>query len=267
MNISKVFLASVILTVWIAVGGASIAWTQQTNPIYSMNTYGFKKITVPSNSYHMTAIPYHARPADVNSAIGPQLTGSDDPGAADKIIIWDMETQAYRSLYLLNDVDGTNYDYKWIDTSQDPPGIATNELATGEGFWIRSQQPHDQKVVLVGEIVTDPVYTNRIIPGLQMIAYPYSTAIELNKTTLAHGAQAGMGLEDADNIMMWNAVTRKFSYLYLLGDVGDTNYNFKWIDMSLDPDDVATIQLQPGEGFWYRHRGTNSYDWVETKPY
>ncbi|MFH0878166.1 MAG: hypothetical protein V2A34_00495 [Lentisphaerota bacterium] len=256
-----------ILCMAAAVLGAAYALAQETNPIYSMNTYGFKRVNILSNSYHLVSVPFNTRPSDVNGAIGPQLTGSDDPGAADKIITWDSGSQSYRTMYLLNDVDGTNYDYKWIDTSQDPPGVATTALASGQGFWIRSQQNANQTIVLVGEVVTTPSYTNTIVPGLQMLAYPFSTTIELNKTTLSHGATSGSGLEDADSIMMYDPATRQFSYFYLLGNVGDTNYNYKWIDMSLDPDDVATSLLQPSQAFWYRHRGTNVFEWIEPIPY
>jgi hypothetical protein len=123
--------------------------------------------------------------------------------------------------------------------------VATTELVTGRGFWLRNQQPLDQRVVLVGEIVTSPTYTNVIVPGLQMIAYPYSASIPLNDTALAHGAKAGYGLEDSDNIMRWHPDSQS-SPISICWATSATQLQFQMDRHGGWLDDVATIELQPG---------------------
>ena len=112
----------------------------------------------------------------------------------------------------------------------------------------------------------DASVTTPVQSGYQIISYPYSTGIKINDTTLKNGAQSGMGMNSADNIITWDAGTRSYRYYYLLGDVGDPALNYKWIDMGMHPNDVATTRLSRGQAFWYHHRGSG-FNWVESKPY
>lgn len=263
-------------TISLLAAGASFFWacaswsTVQagTNVIYSQNTYGFRKVPVHSNNFTLVGFPYTAHPSDLNSAIGAQLTGGGHEMEADNILLWDPVHQRYHTFYRLGDVGDPHYNHQWIDTRMDPQDIATSTVPAGAGFWVRSRQASPQQMLLMGEVVATATATNRIVPGLQILSYPYSTSIALNQTTLSSGATPGMSIENADTIFTWEPETRRFNYYYLLTDVGDTNYNYKWIDTGHLPyADVATNILRPGQAFWYRHYGTNSFDWIEAKPY
>ena len=107
--------------------------------------------------------------------------------------------------------------------------------------------------------------TVSIVSGYQMVAYPFSSPVEINGASLTNGAVAGLGLEDSDNIIMWDPDTKAYTYYYLLASANPA-YNLKWIDTSMDPDDVATSRFSRGQAFWYLHRG-GGFNWVETRPY
>ncbi len=247
-------------------GLSTLPCRAQTGPVYSLNTIGYQKITAPSTNYRLSAVPFATPPATVDRVIGGQLTAGAGPETADNLLLFDTAAQRYRLLYLVNGTGDTNLDNHWIDTSVEPNGVATCTVPPNLGFWIRNRQVVDQTVIVVGDIVNDPTVTTPIVPGYQLLSYPYSTSIKINDTTLTNGAHAGLGMGSADNIITWDPGTRSYRYYYLLGDVGDTNLNYKWIDTGMHPNDVATSALKRGQAFWYNHRGSG-FNWVESRPY
>ncbi len=263
------------LNVWVRVITPILLLTglavQAADPVYSVNRFGYQKVRALAENYRLVGMPFTVNPATPNEIIGDQLTPGLNPATADTIIMWDPVGQRYRSVYyLFEDPEdpGNPYNYKWIDTGVDPNVVVTSEVPAGVGFWVRTRQPSDQSVTLIGEIATEGAFTNIIRPGMQILAYPYSTPIAINDMAfVACGAQAGSGPEDADTIFTWDPATRTYRYYYLLEDVGNMNYNFKWIDMGVEPNEVATNRIMPGQAFWYRHRGTAAFNWIEQKPY
>lgn len=250
--------AIMLAAAWIARG--------QTGEVYSLNVVGFQKLEVKdqTRAYSLTATPFDADDPNINSVISTQLTGSNNYNTADNIMKWDPTNQQYLKFFLLDDVGDTNYNYKWIDSKTDE--VATNtDLLPGEGFWIRSRRTYTQVVVVAGDVVSAGTFTNPILPGLNLLSYAFSAAVALNETAFTNGGVGGSSLDDSDNIYIWNQTNQQYEKYFLLGDVGDPSYNHKWIDAQTDK--IATnTYLEPGMGFWYRHRGTG-FAWIEPKPY
>jgi hypothetical protein len=62
--------------------------------------------------------------------------------SADRLSMWDPDQQQFKRFFLLEHTDPA-YHRKWIDTSVVPPVVATNDLATGEGFWYERNFTND----------------------------------------------------------------------------------------------------------------------------
>ena len=233
----------------------------QTGEVYSLNVVGFQKIT-SKPGLRISSTPFDSETSDVNSVVGPQMTGGTGFGDADQMILY-SPTAGYRMLYLRNQSGPTQIWDKWIDTSTGT--IASNDIVPGMSWWLKNIHTATQTVVLVGDVVDDETFTNVIVEGLQLVAYPYAeekSVQELNLTSNA-GAVAGTGIGDADNIYFYDP-DKGYVTLYLRNNTGPLQIQNKWIDTSIG--NVATNIVQPGQGFWYKHRGTG-FLWIETRPY
>ncbi|MFH0953344.1 MAG: hypothetical protein V1873_03340 [Verrucomicrobiota bacterium] len=240
------------------------AWAQ-TGEVYSLNVVGFQKVSVKdaSKPYTMSSTPFLATNANINQVIGPQLYGSNTFDNSDDILVWIATNQQYKKYYLLGNVGDTNYNNKWIDYTTGE--VATNaNITPGMGFWVRGRAAVTQTVVFAGDVVDAAAVTNPVITGYQILAYPYSTAIGINQMAFTNQGFGSNTYDNSDNLMLWIPTDQQYKKFYLLGNVGDTNYNNRWIDYTAGA--VATNVVPPGQAFWYRHRGS-PFNWVETKPY
>ena len=257
------FVCSKVL---LAIAALSVSPALRAQHLHSTNVAGYWKLEAKDQTkkYTLVATPFDTDDPNINSVISTQLTGGYGYSDSDNIMKWDPQSQQYLDYFLLTDVGDTNYNYKWIDNQTGE--VATNtDILPGEGFWIRSRQTYTQVVVVAGDVVDDDYFTNQVLPGFNLLSYAFSERILLNDTTFTNGGHGGFGFSDSDVIFIWNQTNQQYEEYFLLGDVGDTNYNHKWIDNSTG--EVATnTYLEPGMGFWYRHRGTG-FAWIEPKPY
>lgn len=241
--------------------GISVA-TAQTGAVYSLNVVGFQKVDTPDAALVLGSTPFDPNDPNMNEVLGDQLTGGTGYANSDNLLLWDSAAQTYKLFFLAGDVGVPAYNYKWIDTATSQ--VATNGILPGDGFWLRSRQASTQTVVMVGDVVNDPEVTNQVVQGLQLLSYPYSTSIAMNDTTFTNGAVGGTGYTDSDNILLWDVSSQEYRLFFLAGDVGVPAYNHKWIETATSQ--VATNLIQPGQSFWYRHRGAG-FNWVEARPY
>lgn len=244
---------------WLA-GAAAFA----DDPVYTANIYGVKKVEAASNSLTMAAMPFEANPSGIQQVIGDQMTAGSSYATGDRIMLWDAAAQKYKKFYLRSHANPT-YNRKWIDTSQTPNLLATNVIVPGAGFWIHNIQGSNQNVRLAGSVVTNDSLQITLAPGLQMIAYPYSSEVDVNDMGLTNGL-AGAGPDEADELIIWDAPGQKYIYCYLRAHA-DPLYNRKWIDISQEPNVVATNVLKPGDAFWYHRQDGSSFDWQVERPY
>lgn len=223
----------------------------QTGPVYSINAMGFNHIPVPAGALNLGSVPYDRASNSINDVIGPQLTPGPDLNSSDIAYFFDPVAQLYRICYLYT--DGTNT--YWVDNESQ--NSATNRVAPGVGLWFQSRQIAGQSVVALGEIPTDATMTNAVVPGLQLLAYPYPASVGLSQLTLSNGATRGFTLDSADTLYLWDATAQNFKIYYYFTDGSLVEYA---------TGDVATNALQPGQAFWFKHNGAG-FSWVESKPY
>lgn len=233
----------------------------QTGEVYSLNVVGFQKIVAPV-TYRLAAFPFSAISNSINDVIGPQLTPSNSYGSADNILLWVPRDQSYTNFYLRWAPSSPTYHLKWLTA----PGnqVATNAVETGMGFWIRSRRTYTQTVVFAGDVVDSDTVTTYILPGLTILAYPYSAGMSLNDMGLTNGCVSN-SYAQADNILLWNESLQSYTNFYLRWAPSSPTYHMKWL--SAPGNQVATNVIPPGTAFWYRSRKTNTFAWVAVKPY
>jgi hypothetical protein len=246
--------SSGVSLLFVAVACVSVALPSfsQTGETYTLNVLGFQKLAAPSNNYQMVSVPFEAVSNELNEVIGRQLTPGTGFDTSDDILIWDANNQSYTQFW--RRVSTGRWCY--FGTTRTASNILINP---GHGMWFYSRQATDQTVVVAGDVVDAAVMTNRIVPGFQMLAYPFSTPIRLVDTTLTNGLkEADYG--SADNVMIWDASSQSYSQYWLRAASG------RWTIFGGTRTATNAI-LKPGEAFWYNSKGTNVFEWVEARPY
>jgi len=95
---------------------------------------------------------------------------------------------------------------------------------------------------------------------------PLSTnaAYTLDELLGTNGLVASWDPALADVVYLWNGSSYISAFLNDDG-WGDPTIDWKWCSPG-DPPTVFTNAIEPGQGFWYRSRGTN-FVWTAEKPY
>lgn len=250
---------------FVAIVCASVAFSSFAQPDedYSLNVIGFQKVAVPAKpELQVASTPVQATNDNIDTVIGAQLIGSDQPDISDKILMFNPTNQAYETYFIGGGTGDTNFDGKWFTETFTP---ATDALIPpGRGFWIISNQAFTQTVVLAGDVVNMGAMTNHIYTGLQLISYPYSKPILINDTKFANGGYGNDSADNADNILLWDVTAQAYVRYFLGGLSGDPDFDGKWFTEYFVP--ATNVYLNPGHGFWYRHAG-GGFDWIEPKPY
>ena len=100
----------------------------------------------------------------------------------------------------------------------------------GEGFWLLNQDSTNQDVFLMGEVVLTASNTALLHPGLNLVGYPYSSAVRLDETALG-------GMTDRVEILTACAKT---------------------------PDERESAL---GKGYWVKSVSEECIVWTEVRPY
>jgi hypothetical protein len=261
---SRIFrVAGVVFSVYM---GAVLALA--SDEVYSPNVVGFQKLTGSTNRGLVTTV-FNVTNSDINKVIGEQLCASNPMSMAGQISFFIPTSQTYKTYYLAAGFtrgDLTNLNHKWADAEN---RIATNAVIPGVGFWM-SQPPgvSNQMVVVCGEVLNSQTYCTNILPGMQIISYPYAADVYLTQTTfLACGAYATNPMTLADQVSVWNPDSQKYKTYYLAAGFtrGElTNLNHRWADA--ENQIGSNVVLKCGEGFWYKHASTG-FVWCESRPY
>jgi hypothetical protein len=248
----------VLLTAIVCATVASTSFAQ-TGEVYSLNVVGFQKVSaLASGGLVLSSTPFDRDTANLDNVLGTNGIAGATLGAADNCLMYDKYTQSYLQYWLFSHTNPT-LNRHWRGTA----GLSTNVyLLPGQGFWYRNRASSDMTLVMAGDVVDVGAVTNLLVPGLQMLSYPFSTSIRMTDMTLTNGV-AGATLGGADNIMMYVATNQSFNQYWLFSHTNPT-LNRKWRSAA----GLATnVFVQPGQGFWYRSRLTTSNLWVEVKPY
>ncbi len=223
----------------------------QTGEVYSLNVVGFQKLTAVSQGLVLVSAPFERSPNTLDDVVGPQLTGGKSEGSADLIATWDSAAQMYRR-YWLKSSDG-----KWYAVGG---GAATNVyIEPSDAFWLQNRRTTNQTVIVSGDVVDSAAVTNVLVPGLNLVSYPFSAPVDLNSSALTNG-KAGKSEGVADLVAIWNAMQQQYVRYWLRSS------DKKWCTVgSSSP--ATNVFIGGGVGFWYQNRATSNFVWVETRPY
>jgi len=250
---SKILLAAIVC--------ATMAVTSfaQTGEVYSLNVVGFQKVSaLASGGLVLGSTPFERDVANLDNVLGTNGISGSTLATADNCLMYDKFGQSYLQYWLFSHTN-PSLNRRWRSAS----GLATNVyLLPGQGFWYRNRASSDATIVMAGDVVDVGAITNLIVPGLQMLSYPFSTSIRMTDLKLTNGV-SGTTLATADNIMMYVQTNQSFNQYWLFSHT-NPSLNRKWRSSS----GLATnVFIQPGQGFWYRSRLSTSNLWVEVKPY
>ena len=211
--------------------------------VISRNVVGYYRVDMQRGEIRMLTYPFFC--VSVTNTVDPTPMNtvwfnSVPPGTC--LYFWDAAVSMYRSEVLVsNVVTGL----KWVPNK--------NLLIPGKGFWVKipSFAPSNQySIYLMGELpdaYTAPTTTVDVLPGMNMLGYPYPTDALWTNLNIAKTASRG------DIAYIYSNGYRSCNCLSTNGGVP------LWMP--------TTFCLRVGEGFWYKSRAETTRSWEEAKPY
>ena len=216
--------------------------------VYSVNVVGFQKLAARSNGLTMVATPFSKQSNTLDGVVGPQLTPGKTSGSADLISVWDPVAQGYLEYWLK-----TNY--IWYTSAGLP--ASNSSLTSAQGFFVTSRRATNQTVVVSGDVPDVDAYTNTLRPGYNMVSYPFSTEIDINKSALTNG-KTGKTSGSADLLSIWNSSSQQYAEYWL-------KTNRIWHTSGGVP--ASNVTVGAGKAFWYQNRNSVNFNWIEPRPY
>ena len=246
----------------------------------SAEMWGYTRLPKPGNAkLNVVGIPFVSSNQTLNSLMDPlQFSGHyNNAGLADQLMMWNPATTSYVNLALFDRRSyGEQYAYLtgWkLADGFGPAAAYTNPvLPAGSAVWIRGSTLDTQQVVVAGAVVMAGAATNNLVPGLQLIANPFSEQVTLSNLTIHVNAQGHYNTAGlADQIMIWDSGAQTYvnlalydrrsygeQYAYLTG--------WKLADGFGPAAAYTNPVLKPGEGFWFR-AVNGAFEWVEPRDY
>lgn len=224
----------------IAVLGISI--TASAAEVYSSNTVGYSKITIPANGYTLVANPFvEVGTGDViaiNDMFAEDATvgtaGSSDT-TADTLLTWDGS--GYVTYYLRADASNGNH---WRKSGERK--ATTDSVPEGDGAFYHGIGAEAATLTVSGEVRAEDLPVT-ILPGYNLLGNPFPTELSF-ATFVVEGAVAGTSDTNADTILTWDG-TGYVTY-YLRADSANGNHWRKSGERKATTDTIA-----PYTGFFY----------------
>ncbi len=230
--------------------------------VVSANIVGYNKITLYPG-LNMIGGLFQAVGTDSSytlqdqfqNAKGTATAGTTD-GEADTVMKYDGTTQSYdAALFYYADPDypDPSFDYKWLDGNY---AVTDEDVTDGRGGWYRNRALAPIELTMAGEVPTNSEYSVTINPGLNFVANPYPAPIKLNSAYfVVESPVFGTTDGEADTVMSYDGATQSYNdalFYYADADYPDPAFDYKWLDGNYA---VTQASIEPGQGFWYRHRG------------
>lgn len=251
----------------------------------SVNAVGYIRMDVPGTNAApvgqsklvMMAVPYvpvgsgtNGGKLTLDQVIGTNLHANDSMTNADQVLFWSATQTNYLTAFLNRGGVNSNTLNKWCyQVGANLALCATNaafDLYPGRGCWIRNRGATTSFLIL-GEVPSVGANTNQVGVGLQMIAYPYPVATNVQAlVTTNDGAYANASPNAADQMIFWTG-TNYLTVFLNDGSGPNPSLNWKWCYMQGQSRVLATNDVNPGDGFWYRRRGVGAFNWIKAKPY
>jgi len=206
----------------------------------------------------------------LDQVLGASLHAGPSADTADQAQFWDPATTNFLTAFLNRGGADSNTWYKWCYLAGTNVALcATNpaySVAAGRGLWLRNRGA-DTSLLLLGEVPSGGLATNALGAGLQMIAYPFPAATNVQQLiTTNDGAYANASPDAADQMIFWTG-TNYFTVFLNDGSGPDPSLYWKWCYLAGQQRVLATNTVLPGDGFWYRRRGAGTFQWIKAKPY
>ena len=183
----------------------------------------------------------------------PCATNAEGEITGCRILKWDRAENAYASAVKTPvspgpEGAGSEQAERWVEDSENQiPAEMT--LEPGEGFWIENNSDQTQQVYLCGQVVFDDVVSLGLLPGFNLLGYPYSAAKPVSQTG---------GLPQPEDRLSTHE-----DGTYRLAET-DSSGNVRWKDPAGSGEESVFAM---GEGYVYERTGEDSLIWTEERPY
>lgn len=224
-----------------------VGWAYAQTEVYSVNVVGFQRLTAVTG-LTLVATPFIRTNNTLDGVIGGQLTPGKSSGLADNILMWDPIAQRYDTYWLKSS------DSNWYTLAG---ARATNPVTPSHGMFVLNRRTTNQVIIVSGDVPNQAAITNQLVPGLNMVSYPFSTDIDINSSQLTNG-RAGKTSGQADSIYLWNATSKLYETYWLKTDR-------KWY--TIGGVLASNVRVGGGRAFWYLNRTNTIFSWVESRPY
>lgn len=208
--------------------------------VVSRNAVGYYRVDMQRGEIRMLTYPFFCISATNTPDPTPMNTMSFNtvpPGTC--LYLWDAAASMYRSEVMISNVVSG---LKWVPNK--------NLLTPGKGFWMKipAFAPSNRySIYFYGEIPDDftaPTATVDVLPGMNMLGYPYPTESVWTNLNIAKTASIG-------DVVYTFTNGSYHSYACIAGP--------RWTP--------GTLILRTGEGFWYKSKTGTTRSWEEPKPY
>jgi hypothetical protein len=176
---------------------------------------------------------------------------------ADRISLWSTAQSRYQTYAMRT--NGLFYPCNNM-TEWNTSAPANPVIPLGTGMWlVRGYGVGTfNSITVTGQIVMAATQQVAVVPGYQIIAYPFSSSIaisNINTTGMTKGGYSG-----GTRLVTWENDAYQWYGLYTDGRWYKCNTMDEWIIAV-----PATHTIQVGEGFFFLPRPTDY--WIETRPY
>jgi len=242
-----------------AVVSASFA---QTNTVSSANIVGYSRIDLPDAGQYVIG-SCNFETGETNTLLSifgtNQLSQSGALAGCDRVVLYDPTSQMYQAWAQYTD----GVFYKANDNNEWNLGISGNPvIPTGSSFFIASGS-YSNKIYVSGNVVLTETNNVSIVPGYQLLAYPFSSDVSLQGTGFfTSGASANGALAGCDKVIIFDTATQRYQTyaIYTDGIWYKANNNDEW-NLGIP----ASNNIALSQGFFYEAK--SALNWVETNNY
>lgn len=227
---------------------------------------GIIRTNANSHSRHLSSVPFVPFDSSLNGIFNQQLAGESTSSPADTILKWDPVLQSFLSAFKADNTGDANKNGKWFQDNI-TWALSSLSLISGEGFYLQNKHaldaayPNYANIFFMGKMVLDDNISISIYPDANMFAYPFSTKMPLNSTSLATGGAQGAATESGNSDTITQNIPNEKGF-WLLDDQASQD-DGKWHDGS----SVTSFEFLPGRGFWYNGKISSPYSWTAIRPY
>jgi hypothetical protein len=179
---------------------------------------GFVRLVVPSNGQALISMPFDAFDPALNAVLSGQLTGSTNSLLSDRISFWLPNAQSYTNAWLASGLGDPNLDGLWVSGFDEPVLPSALAIAPGTAFWLANRQPSEQSVFLTGRVPLESPVARLIVPGLNLVGYPFAASTALEATTLLSSGGWSPETGYGDELSRWPASGTEYLWYGLRGD-------------------------------------------------